>query len=243
VEHYSDTTVATELINLYPRAAAATRTQIIDALVSRPAWASELVASVESKRIPAKDVSIDAARQMAGFKNLVARIEKIWGKVQSSTPAEKQSTINRLRLVIQPRGAAGRDPTGNQAEGKKIFQKTCAVCHTLFGEGNKIGPDLTGIDRKNLDFLLLNIVSPSAYIRPEYVNFEIETKDDQNLSGLVVDSSPASVTMLDRNNKAHVVPRDNLRSMRESQLSLMPEGLLEALKPTELMDLFAYLQR
>lgn len=243
VEHYSDQTVANELIALYSHASAATRAQIVNALVSRPAWAAQLITSVESKTIPAKDISIDTARQMAGSKELLPRIEKIWGKIQPDSSAEKQSTINRLKLVIRPSGAAGRDPTGNQTEGKKIFQKTCAVCHTLFGEGNKIGPDLTGIDRKNLDSLLLNIVNPSAYIRPEYVNFNIETKDDQNLSGLVVDSSPASVTILDRNNQKHIIPRDNLRSMQESQLSLMPEGLLEPLKPKELMDLFAYLQK
>lgn len=242
-EHYADASVATELIALYPQAAPPTRARIVNALVSRPTWAVQLVAAVEAKTIPVKDVSIDTARQMAGFKDLVPRIERIWGKIQASSSAEKQSTINRLKLVIKPSGAAGRDPTGNPVEGKKIFQRTCAVCHTLFGEGNHIGPDLTGIDRKNLDFLLLNIVNPSAYIRPEFVNFEIETKDDQIFSGLVVESSPASVTVLDRNNQKHVIARETLRSMRESQISLMPEGLLEALKPKELMDLFAYLQK
>lgn len=243
VEHYSDASIAAELIALYPNATATTRVQIINALVSRATWASQLVSSVEVKTIPAKDVSIDSARQMGSSKELVPRIEKIWGKIQASSSAEKQSTINRLKLVVRPSGAAGRDPTGNAVKGKKIFQKNCAVCHTLFGEGNKIGPDLTGIDRKNLEFLLLNIVNPSAYIRPEFVSFEIETKDDQNFSGLVVESSPTAVTVLDRNNQKHVVPRESLRSMRESQLSLMPEGLLEALKPKELMDLFAYLQK
>lgn len=242
VERYSEPRIATELIALYAHSTSPTRTQIINALCSRPTWASQLVSSVESKNISAKDVALDNVRQIATTKALLPRIEKIWGKVQSSSPAEKQNTINRLKLVIHPSGAAGRDATGNPAEGKKIFQKTCAVCHTLFNEGNKIGPDLTGIDRKNIDFLLLNIVNPSAYIRPEYVNFDIETKDDQNLSGLVVDSSPGSITVLDRNNQKHTISRDNLRSLRESQLSLMPEGLLESLKPKELIDLFSYLQ-
>ncbi|MGZ4962307.1 MAG: PVC-type heme-binding CxxCH protein [Limisphaerales bacterium] len=243
VERYSDPQIASDLIDLYPHVTPATRTQIINALCTRPSWASGLVATVEAKKLTPKDVSLEQLRQIAAFKVLLPRIEKIWGKIQTSSPAEKQNTINRLKLVIEPRGAAGRDATGNPAEGKKLFQKTCAVCHTLFGEGNKIGPDLTGIDRKNLDVLLLNIVNPSAYIRPEYVNFDIETKDDQNLSGLVVDSSPTSVTVLDRNNQKHTIPRDNLRALRESQLSLMPEGLLESLLPKELMDLFSYLQR
>lgn len=243
LERYSALNIATEFIAFYPKATPPTRTQIINALCTRPTWASQLIASVESKHITAKDIPLDSIRQMVSAKDLLPRIEKIWGKIQSSSPAEKQNTINRLKLTIRPSGAAGRDATGNPIDGKKIFQKTCAICHTLFNEGNKIGPDLTGIDRKNLDFLLLNIVNPSAYIRPEYVNFDIETKDDQNLSGLIIDSSPASVTLLDRNNQKHTIPRANLRSMRESQLSLMPEGLLEPLQPKALMDLFSYLQR
>jgi putative heme-binding domain-containing protein len=243
LEHYSDTSIGAELIALYPRAQPAMRPQIINALATRPAWSSQLVSAVEGKTIPAKDIALDNVRQMGTSKELLPQIEKIWGKIQSKSPAEKQSTINRLKLVVRPSGAAGRDPTGNPGRGKKLFEKTCAVCHTLFGEGNKVGPDLTGIDRKNLDYLLLNIVNPSASIRPEFVNFEIETKDEQNLSGLIVESSPSSVTVLDRNNQKHTIPRDNLHSMRESQLSLMPEGLLEALEPKELMDLFAYLQK
>src|SRR5207237_469649 len=136
-------------------------------------------------KIEAQEVSRDQVQQMMELKNaeLKPHLEKIWGKVQASSSEEKQSTINRLRLVLQPRGVAGRDGKGNAAEGKVIFQKTCAMCHKLFGEGNTIGPDLTSVDRRDVEFLLFNIVNPSAYIRSEYINYEVETKDDQSLSG------------------------------------------------------------
>ena len=86
------------------------------------------------------------------------------------------------------------------------------------------------------------IVNPSAYIRPEYVSFEVETKDDQSISGLMVESTAAAVTLLDRNNEHHVFAREQIRRLQESQVSLMPEGLLEALPPQQIIDLFAYLQ-
>ena len=70
-----------------------------------------------------------------------------------------------------------------------MFQKTCGLCHRLFGEGNTIGPDLTGADRKNSETLLFNIVNPSAYIRPEYVSYQARTLDDQSLEGMLVEAS------------------------------------------------------
>ena len=106
----------------------------------------------------------------------------------------------------------------------------------------KIGPDLTSADRRNTESLLINIVNPSAYIRPEYVNYEVQTKDDQLISGLLVESSPTAATILDRNNQRTTVAREQVKSMTESSVSLMPDGLLEALTPEQIMDLFTYLQ-
>ena len=105
-----------------------------------------------------------------------------------------------------------------------------------------IGPDLTGADRKNTEGMLFDIVNPNAFIRPEYVSYEAITKDDQSLAGLMMESSPAAVTVLDRNNQRHVLARDQIKELNPSAVSLMPEGLLEALTPQQVMDLFAYLQ-
>jgi putative heme-binding domain-containing protein len=83
---------------------------------------------------------------------------------------------------------------------------------------------------------------PSAYIRPEFVNFDAETKDGQSVNGLMLESTPTAVTLVDRNNQRHTFVRDQIQSLRESELSLMPEGLLEAMQPQQLMDLFSFLQ-
>ena len=109
----------------------------------------------------------------------------------------------------------------------------------MFGEGNTLGPDLTGADRKNTEAMLLNIVNPSAYIRPEFVSYDALTKDDQTLSGLMAESSPASVTILDRNNQRHVLARDQIEYPDEDpwtreyfQSELTTRGL-KSLMPAE----------
>jgi len=59
---------------------------------------------------------------------------------------------------------------------------------------------------------------------------------------LLVESSASSVTIRDRNNQRHVLARDQIKELNPSSVSLMPDGLLEAMTPQQVMDLFAYLQ-
>lgn len=245
LQHFPDRTVAKQILQLYPDFDPALRQRARNALVNRPSWAEMLVGAVESNRIPSSEISIEQARQMASLRNpeLSRRVEKIWGKLETRSPAAKQNTINELKLVLKPSGVAGRDAKGNPDEGRKIFQQACAICHKLFDEGNAIGPDLTGADRKNMEFMLANIVNPNGSIRPEFVSQQIELKDDQIFQGLMVESTPGTVTLVDGTNQRHIIRREQIREMKESQTSLMPEGLLEAMQPQQIMDLFSYLQK
>jgi putative heme-binding domain-containing protein len=244
LQQFPETQVAESLLEIYPRLGKHLQDRALKALCSRPQWARLLVKSVEAGHIPPTDLTLDHLRQLAALQDddLHQKVEKRWGRIQAASPEEKRSTINRLKLVLIPSGVVGRDPKGNFAEGKKVFQANCAICHKLFGEGNNIGPDLTGGDRKNTDYLLAQIVEPSAFIRPEYVAYQAQLKDETVIDGLMVESTSSAVTLVDRNNERHVLPRAQIRELKESEVSLMPEGLLEGLSPENVMNLFAYLQ-
>jgi putative heme-binding domain-containing protein len=126
--------------------------------------------------------------------------------------------------------------------GKELFAKNCGTCHTLFGQGNKIGPDLTGADRKNNEFLLSNIVDPSAVIRKEFFTYVVEVKDGRLLTGLIAENSPSSVTLLDAKNQRTVIAQDEIEEMTRSPLSIMPEKILEQLDAQQVRDLMGYLR-
>ena len=131
---------------------------------------------------------------------------------------------------------------GEAKNGRAVYLKSCAQCHELFGEGEKVGPELTHANRKDKDFLLASIVDPSAVIRKEFINYNIETSDGRVLNGLVVEQNGNSVTLAAAKNEKTTVSRDKIISMRESEISLMPEGLMHGLTPQERRDLFSYLQ-
>ncbi len=245
LQRFPQPQVAHEVTRVYASLSPELRQKARNALCSRATWAEELLAAVDAGRIDPKEIGFDELRQIVSLRHspLTEQVEQRWGKVRSGSDEEKQNTINRLRLVLKPSGAAGREGKGDETAGKLIYEPTCGICHRLFGEGSTIGPDLTGADRKNTELMLLSIVNPSAYIRPEYVSYEVTMKDDQQLTGLMAESSPTTVTILDRNNQRHLLARDQIKELTQSTVSLMPEGLLEGLMPQQLMDLFAYLQR
>jgi putative membrane-bound dehydrogenase-like protein len=235
--YYDDVTLGAEVLRRYGTLPSALRPRVIALTASRGAWAHALVQAVDEKHIDAKEVSVDQIRQMLAHddEGLGKAIETHWGKIRASTPGEKMSYVPVLGRVL----GAG---VGNLESGHKLYMKHCGVCHTLHGEGEKIGPDLTSSDRKNRDSLLLNILDPSGTIRPEFISQTALLVDGRVLSGLVTESSPQQLTIVDAKQQKTVVPRDEIDQIEPSTTSLMPERLLEQLQEQEVRDLFRYLQ-
>jgi putative heme-binding domain-containing protein len=243
LQNFSDPRIARAMLDQYASLNGDNRARARTALASRPAWAVAWVQAVEAGQFDPKEIQPDQLRQMIRHNHapLTALIEKRWGKLQSDSPEEKKNTINQLRLVLKPSGTTHRDPA-DPVEGKRLFQKSCGICHSFFGEGNNIGPELTGADRKNTEWLLANIVDPSSYIRAEYVSHNAEMKDGRTLSGLIAESTPQTVTLLDAQNQRTVLNRADIKDLAAASVSLMPDGILEALTQQQVRDLFSYLQ-
>ncbi|MBI5760665.1 MAG: c-type cytochrome [Planctomycetales bacterium] len=229
--------VATRLLTMYPASSDRVRQKLRDVLLSRHGWAGRLVAEVESKRIAAKDVSVEQLRLVALHNDveLDERVRKLWGSIKPGTPEEKLAEMRRLSNDL-------RAGSGDAVRGRELFRKQCATCHQLFGEGEKIGPDLTHANRADRDYLLASMVDPGAVVRAEYLSYVISTTDGRVFTGLIAQQSPTEVTLLGAKNERTTIRRDQIDELRESPTSLMPEDQLKQLKPQELRDLFQYLQ-
>ena len=135
-----------------------------------------------------------------------------------------------------------RSGSGVPKPGKKIFADQCARCHTLFGKGGKVGPDLTTYRRDDLETMLLNIVNPSAEIREGYTSYVVATTDGRTLTGVLVEQDKNVVVLRDSESKERTLARDAIEELRPSRTSLMPEGLLKNLNEQQVRDLFGYLR-
>ncbi len=124
--------------------------------------------------------------------------------------------------------------------GRAVFAKTCQQCHTLFGVGNKVGPELTGSNRADLNYLLSNVLDPSAVMAREYIPTVIVTTGGRVITGLVREQTKNAVTVVTANETV-VVPRDEIDEEKAGDKSMMPEDLLKPLSDVEVRALVAYL--
>lgn len=188
-------------------------------------------------RVARTDVHAYHIRQLQRFENeqLTSRIKEVWGEIRE-TSTDKAEHILKLKQSLSPSVLA----TADVSNGRMLFTKTCSACHTLFGEGAKVGPDITGSNRANLDYLLTNIVDPSAVLGKDYRMTILATTDGRVVSGLIQKETDSAITLRTINDTV-VVPKSDIEEQQLSTQSLMPERLLDSLKAEEVRDLIAYL--
>ncbi|MGE5194174.1 MAG: PVC-type heme-binding CxxCH protein, partial [Deltaproteobacteria bacterium] len=209
----------------------------VNTLVSRPAYARVLLDALAQGRISRSDVSAFHARQIRSFddEELTTQLTKVWGETRI-TDAGKRQLIERYKNRLTAEQLAG----ANLGAGRALFNKTCASCHVMYGQGKGAGPDLTGSNRRNLDYLLENIIDPNASVAVDFRMTVAALKSGQVVSGLVVEKTEKTLTFQTQQDRV-VVERSEIEEMQSTATSLMPEGLFQNLSDDQIRDLTAYL--
>lgn len=238
IARFDDADVTERLMVLHQSSLSDTlKAQIRSVLLARPSSALAWLKRIDAGRIPVSSTSFEEVRGVAvhGNAQLDALVAKHWGRLQSATREEKLAEIRRLNNDL-------RASRGDALAGQALFKKHCAACHQLFGEGARIGPDLTTANRQDRDFLLVSLVDPGSVIRKEFVSVVVQTSNGRVLTGLPIVRTDASITLVDSKGERQSIAVAEIEEVHESPLSLMPENLYLQLRPQELRDLFAYLQ-
>ena len=154
-----------------------------------------------------------------------------------ATPRRKSgSNWRHYKALLTPAFMKNAD----RSNGRLVFSKTCQQCHKLFGEGGTIGPDLTGYNRAQLDYLLVKIVDPNAQVAKDYHMSIVTTEDGRVITGIIVEAlRPASSCKRPRS--GIVLAKEDVETIKDSRPSIMPEGQLDALTKKQVRDLIAYL--
>ena len=127
----------------------------------------------------------------------------------SARPASSASATRSIRSSARPAPFAD-----DLMLGRALYAKTCQNCHTLYGVGGKIGPDITGSNRANLDYLLENIFDPSAVIPKDYAQNVILLKNERAITGIIKGDNGVAYTIQTPNevlivNKGDVILKVN----------------------------------
>lgn len=236
LSRYADDRVAEGLLHGYRGFESASRRRARQILFARRSWALLFLQEFERGDIDTREVAIGELTALSahGDAAIDTLVHKHWGRFNTASSQHKITQIRRVRFDL-------RGP-GDRERGQDLYIKHCATCHQLFGEGKKLGPDLTAANRKDLEYLLENIIDPSRFIRKEYVASIVVTVDGRLLTGMIVEDTPSEIVLVDPKNQQTVIRRADIEEIRDSPVSLMPEDILKLLPRQELRDLFGYLQ-
>ena len=210
---------------------------IIDTLVSRPSFTMAMLSEMAAGNIPRSELTAFHARQIRAFNDavLTQKLTEVWGELRDSA-ADKKELIEKTKKQLDTATLA----KANLSQGRVLFTTVCAACHQMYGQGGKLGPDLTGSGRANIDYLLENIADPSGVVSADYRMSLITLKDGRSLSGVISSTSDQTLTLRTLTENL-TLNRDDITKTDTSPVSMMPEGLLLALQPEQIRDLIAYL--
>lgn len=234
-----DIKIAQALIKNYRRFRSPKKPLVIEALASRKNFADALLAAIESGKIPLADLTAYDVRQIRslGDSELQNRVAELWGEIRDSSD-EKKDRMVELKKLLTPNRLA----TASPSDGRVLFNNSCAKCHRLFGYGEKIGPELTGANRNNIDYLLENVVDPSAVVSKDFRMTIVQTTDGQTLNGLVAAKNDKTLS-LQTQNELKTILLDDIEETKRSTMSPMPDGMLDNLSENQIANLISYLMQ
>lgn len=234
---YEDLSIGEKIATAYTQLPAEAQPAAQTLLTSRAAWSLAFLRLIESSTIPRAQLPPDVAERLRAHNDASVSdaANRLFAKPAETPASGHRAEIDRVRQAI----AAG---AGDAYKGEPIFQQRCSACHTLFHKGGRIGPDLTSYQRDDLGTLLPSIIDPNAEIREGFRNHVVSTRDGRTLSGIITADEGAVMILRGFDGQDVSLPRAEVREVRATERSLMPEGLLSGLSDQELRDFFAYLR-
>ena len=132
---------------------------------------------------------------------------------------------------------------GNPAVGKLVFQKAnCSSCHRIGNEGATFGPDLSNLaSRFSRREILESIIDPSKVVSDQYRSKKVLTVDGEQLIGMLIKDSSGDYLLQDSDGQTIRISNDDIEKINPTDLSSMPDHLLDALSLDEILHLFAYI--
>ena len=229
---FAESQVADELTDHWKEFTPRVKSRAISTLLARPERAMVLLKAVQQGVVASDELTTAQARFLRNHGN--ANLRRLAREILGAEPVnQRQKVVDGYQPALGLKGAA--------TLGRQIFAQRCTSCHRLGGAGFAVGPDLVSAKSNGKDKLLVSVLDPSREVAPQYIAYDIETKDGESYVGIIANESTASITVRQAYGKEDVIMRSNLRGMKSQTQSLMPEGLEQGLSQQDLANLLEYI--
>jgi putative heme-binding domain-containing protein len=223
------------LLSRYPTESGEVQRAIIETLATRKTYASHLVDGIKTDLVRKEQVPSYVARSLQEL--LGKQFTDAYGSIPKLQKKTRETIAKYKQLIT--------DQVIDQADsrrGRIVFEKTCGACHLMYGVGGKVGPDLTGSNRGNLDYFLLNSIDPNGDVPEGYRTQLIQTIDGRVLTGVLAEEDNQRVILKTVDLPRVVIAKEDIETRKVSNQSMMPEGQLDQLSREDLFDLVKYMQ-
>ena len=233
---WDDPKVANLILERYSKMDAQLQPLAVQLLMQRQTWTRKLLDAVLQKRLPSGVLSANHLRRILDGpdREAVWAVEKAFGTVRKERSPAREKVVAEMGKYL-------REHAGDAKAGRAVFKKVCAQCHTIYGEGATVGPDLTSSGRSTYEQLLSNVFDPSLVIGAGYESTTVVTTTGRSLTGLVAENNAQRIVLKMPGGGLQIIPRNEVEYTAVSKLSMMPEGLENLMNRRDLADLFAFL--
>jgi putative heme-binding domain-containing protein len=231
-----DPKLADVILQEYPELDPEVQPLAVELIMQREPWARKLLDAVLQNKLPKGVLNANHLRKIleSNDREALWAVEKAFGRIREERNPDREKVVAQMSEYL-------RANIGDPIAGQQVFKNLCGQCHTIYGQGGKVGPDITANGRASFEQLLSNVFDPSLVIGPDYQTITVVTKDGRNLTGLVVENNEQRIVVRMAGESEETVPRNNVEYTRVSKLSMMPEGVENIFSKKDLSDLFAFL--
>ena len=219
---FADAPTCDTLIELWPSMSKSVRDHCVTKMLQRQTWTEQLLTALESKAIAVKDLTVAVRQQLAhtGSRSMRVRAERF---TRTTGTVEKQALVHEYLAELKSKRDLQR--------GEELFKQHCAVCHVATGQAQAVGASLDNLTDRSDQAIVTAVLDPNRAVDPKYQSYVIQTIDDRILVGAIEQEAGQSVTLAHADGKRTTIRRQEIEQMKNSGISLMPEGLEAVLKP------------
>ncbi|QVL32651.1 ThuA domain-containing protein [Telmatocola sphagniphila] len=204
-------------------------------IIARKNLTLDLLTAMEKQQISISELSLDQKQNLANNadRRIAERAKKLLASGGGIPNADRQKVIDEWMFTTKK--------AGDSKIGKQMFTKHCAICHRINGEGNMVGPDLTGMSVHPKEELIVHILDPSRSVEGNYRMYTVKTAAGTVLNGLLASETKTSVELIDAQAKKQTILREDIEEITTSNKSLMPEGFEKQMNADEFANLLEFL--
>ncbi len=234
VTAFDEESLGAVLMEAYPTFSSTEKRTVLETMASRPTYGWMLTEAIKSGDIAREEVPAYVARQLRRV--VGSGFVEVWGPIDEG-PSDDDEAFAAYRTLLTPEAIAAADPS----RGRLLYDRVCAACHVMYDAGGLIGPDLTGSNRTDIEYILSNVLTPSDDIQDDYRMVIVTMRDGQTFIGNVSNETDRQLTLRIVGRGDVALEKSEIQSREVSANSLMPEGLFRALSDEDVLNIVSYL--